>query len=211
MNKQQDFWAGDFGTSWAKERNSFASAFTSWERDSRTKLPDLLDKFLGHLDHDISICEFGCNDGFVLKTLQDMGFNDLSGIDINNTAIQNAGKNLPDANFICMPLEDFKCSDKFDLVFTSAVLMHIHPDNLREAMMNIYDNSGQYIFGRELSSEIPHIPSNVGKRWKEQYFVRRFKDLWMKKFADLKLLQYELIPMQSIDEVQTEVYLLEKI
>lgn len=217
MNKQQEFWAGKFGTEWADTRNSFSSAYTAWEMDSKTKLKGLLESFLGDLGRNITILEVGCNDGFVLKTLDDLGFQFLNGLDINKKAIENAQINLPNSAFRCRRVEDFIAPHGFDLVMTSALLIHIHPNNLIKVMDNIYKNSHRYIFGRELSTVKPiHQGEEIKGVWTDQYFTRRFKDLWLELHPDLKVIKYELIQMQSkppTDKntgVQTEVYLLEK-
>ena len=216
MNKQQEFWAGEFGTTWATTRNTFNDAYKAWEMDSKTKLKSLLESFLGDLGRNITMLEVGCNDGFVLKTLDDLGFQFLNGLDINKKAIENAQINLPNSAFRCRRAEDFISPHGFDLVMTSALLIHIHPDNLAKVMDNIYKN-GHFIFGRELSTSEP-IDQALGGTgvWTDQYFTRRFKDHWMFVYPDLKLIKYELLQMQSKPPtsknpgVQTEVYLLEK-
>lgn len=217
LNKQQEFWIGEFGTNWATTRNTFDRAYVAWEMDSKTKLKGLLESFLGDLGRLGTILEVGCNDGFVLKTLDDLGFKFLNGLDINTTAIENAKKNLPNAAFKCRPAEEFLSPHGFDLVLTSAFLIHIHPDNLIKVMDNIYKNSNRYIFGRELSTVKPIDQGEGGVGvWTDQYFTRRFKDLWLYLYPDLKVIKYELLQMQSkppTDKnpgVQTEVYLLEQ-
>ncbi len=216
LNKQQEFWAGEFGTTWATTRNTFKLAYNAWEMDSKTKLKGLLERFIGGMSRMDTILEVGCNDGFVLKTLEDLGFQFLNGLDINKKSIENAQINLPDAAFKCTSVEDFISPHGFDLVMTSALLIHIHPDNLAKVMDNIYEN-GHFIFGRELSTSEP-IDQALGGTgvWTNQYFTRRFKDLWLELHPDLKVIKYELIQMQSKPPtsknpgVQTEVYLLEK-
>jgi len=209
MNKQQNFWKGDFGSSWARKRNSFFDAYHSWEADSKSTLKNVLTDALRTVNKDISILELGCNDGFVLKTLQDMGFTDVNGLDINEEAVKNAMKNLPDSKIYHQPLE--KQVPNHDLILTSAVLIHIHPDNLPSVMKTMYMESNKYILGRELSSIEPQAPHlGDGSIWKDYYWTRRFKDMWLKMFPQLKVVYYDLIKMTSKDDIQTEVYLLEK-
>jgi len=209
MNKQQEFWYGKFGSSWANKRNSFFEAYNSWEIDSKHTLKTVLSDALQTVDKDISILELGCNDGFVLKTLEDIGFTDVNGLDINEDAVNNAMKNLPNSKIYWQALE--KQAPNHDLILTSAVLIHIHPDNLRSVMETMYMESNKYIMGRELSSLKAKVPqlSNTSV-WKDYYWTRRFKDMWLELFPQLKLVYYDLIRMGSKEDIQTEVYLLEK-
>lgn len=83
----------------------------------------------------VSILEIGCNIGRNLNGLLEAGFTDLTGLDINpNTEffrqlhfpeLQEKGK------FIYQSLESFIESkpEPFSLVYTMAVLEHIHPDS----------------------------------------------------------------------------------
>jgi len=209
FNKQQEFWSGKPGTDWARTHNNFNAAYWSWQNDTKVKLRDLLLNVFEFVPRNTTILELGCNDGFVLKTLDEMGFMYLSGLDINEDAIKNAKINVPKAKFYLQPLEK-PMTVMHDLVFTSAVLMHIHPDNLDEVMDTIYMESKRYIFGREISSPHPAAQGTPGSAWYNYYWTRRFKDKFVAKFPQLKLQYYDLIPMISNKTVQTEVYLLEK-
>jgi len=209
FNKQQEFWSGKPGTDWARTHNTFNAAYWNWQNDTKVRLQDLLLSALEYIPRTTTILELGCNDGFVLKTLEDIGFMRLSGLDINEEAIKNAKINVPKAKFYLQPLEK-KMDNIHDLVFTPAVLMHIHPDNLDEVMDTIYMESKRYIFGREISSRHPIAQGKPGQGWYDYYWTRRFKDKWIEKFPQLKLQYYDLIKMNSNDTVETEVYLLEK-
>src|SRR4030042_417388 len=78
-----------------------------------------------------STLELGCNCGRNLKFLQDDGYTNLTGIDISQEAIDYSKKVYPELNayLIVSPIEEIIDSFKlksFDVVFTFAVLMHIH-------------------------------------------------------------------------------------
>jgi 2-polyprenyl-3-methyl-5-hydroxy-6-metoxy-1,4-benzoquinol methylase len=83
---------------------------------------------------DDSILEIGCNCGRNLKFLQDEGYTNLTGIDISQEAIDYSKKVYPELNayLIVSPIEEIIDSFKlksFDVIFTFAVLMHIHQDS----------------------------------------------------------------------------------
>jgi len=208
LNKQQEFWHGQSGTEWARTRNSFNGAYYSWQRDANTTLKKVLDDALGEVLFDTTILELGCNDGWVLKTLQDLGYTNLSGLDINVEACVHAGENLPTCTIYHQALE--ASYPVHDMIMTSALLIHIHPDNLSDVMENMYICSEKYIFGRELSSVKPVTQGAKGTKWYDQYWTRRFKDKFLEMFPQLRVKYYDLLPMVSRPDVQTEVYLLEK-
>lgn len=82
----------------------------------------------------IRILEIGCNIGRNLNYLSEMGFTDLSGIEINQHAIDLMPKIYPNLNCTIHTgsAEDIlpTFTDKqYDLAFTMAVIEHIHPDS----------------------------------------------------------------------------------
>lgn len=104
--------------------------------------------FLENLEKDIRILEVGSNIGLQLDLLQKMGFKYLYGIEINEEAIE-ISKQLTRNIFITkgsafdIPYKD----NYFDLVFTSGVLIHIAPQDIKEALKEIYRVSKKYIWG----------------------------------------------------------------
>jgi len=126
MNKDQQMWSRDFGDRYTK-RNPKLSDFHYI--DGKTRL-ELTKDFLDKLPRDISILELGCNRGNATRIIHDMGFTNVTGIDINMSAIEIVSKKFPEYMFIHRSIEDFPIVQQFDLVLTSGVLIHIHPDNL---------------------------------------------------------------------------------
>ncbi len=83
-----------------------------------------------------TILEIGCNVGRNLAYLFDAGYHHLTGIEINGDALSLLRQSYPDlaaaATLIHAPVEDAirELPDaSMDLVFTMAVLEHIHPDS----------------------------------------------------------------------------------
>jgi len=86
--------------------------------------------------HDASILELGCNVGRNLHYLHQAGFTNLHAIEINADALQLLRKSFPDsaatAKIHCGTIEDNIRSfgdGQIDLIFTMAVLEHIHNDS----------------------------------------------------------------------------------
>ena len=102
------------------------------------------------LDRSTKILEVGCNVGDNLKVLKNMGFENLTGIDIQEYALEKAKESIPQGSFkhasiLELPFED----DEFDLVFSSGVLIHLHPDDLPTALSEIHRCTNNLIYGLE--------------------------------------------------------------
>ncbi|QAS51883.1 class I SAM-dependent methyltransferase [Halobacillus litoralis] len=89
-----------------------------------------------YVDKDAKVLEIGCNVGRNLNHLFEHGYEQLSGIDISEEALQELKKSFPKladkADLNNASVEDFIPTlqdGQFDMVFTMAVLEHIHPDS----------------------------------------------------------------------------------
>ncbi|MCP3028437.1 bifunctional 2-polyprenyl-6-hydroxyphenol methylase/3-demethylubiquinol 3-O-methyltransferase UbiG [Halobacillus sp. A5] len=83
-----------------------------------------------------SILEAGCNVGRNLNHLYEDGYHRLTGIEISKEAVEALQKTYPEmaahSNIIHSPIEDVireMRTNSFHLVFSMAVLEHIHPDS----------------------------------------------------------------------------------
>ena len=106
--------------------------------ESKTKntkiLVDIFNQYFPNKN--IKILELGCNVGRNLNQLFDEGFKDLYAIEINAEAIELMKKSFPNTfsstNIFNSPIEDTIkkfVDNEFDVVFSMAVLMHIHYDS----------------------------------------------------------------------------------
>ena len=88
----------------------------------------------GHIDKNSPILELGSNAGANLNYLSKRGYTNLSGIEINSQAILQIKQSFPELNATIFnsSLEDKLISipdNSYDLIFSMAVLLHIHPDS----------------------------------------------------------------------------------
>jgi len=70
--------------------------------------------------------EFGCCDGFMTSLISNLGV-DLTVVDGSKTFIEMAKKRVsPDVDFVHTLFEDFRPDQKFDYIFATYVLEHVH-------------------------------------------------------------------------------------
>ncbi len=169
---------------------------------------EINEAFLRGIAKDASFLEVGCNTGNQLLVLQEMGWSNLSGIELQPYAFEIARSRMPNASIqlgsaLALPYKD----SSFEVVFTSGVLIHIAPQDLPRAMDEIYRTSKKYIWGFEYYSpqteEVPYR-SHSGLLWKTD-FARHYLD----RFENLELVQEQHLPYLENANVDT-VFLLRR-
>jgi len=206
MTYQLDQWRGKFGDEW-----SVKDDYIQWEIESGLELKtDIMLEFLGTLPKNLSILDVGCNSGFMIKLLHEIGFKKITGIDINMSAIDKASKSFPKDKFMHGEIQDIE-DKKFDLVICSAILVHLHPDGLYSTMTKILKASNKYIFCKEMSTPQPTDIGEISSdKWTDMIWTRRWQRLWLRLFPDLKVIRQRLICPRVKNRLETEVFLLEK-
>lgn len=188
-NQQIDFWKGGFGKEYT-DRNIFTTSQLNemYVKSLGISREEMNMRFLGNLDKNIKILEVGCNVAQQLMLLQKMGFENLYGIELQEYAIEKAklqtnGINIIQASGLDIPFKD----NFFDLVYTSGVLIHIHPDHLPIVIKEMLRSTNKYIWGYEYySDKISRIKyrGHEGFLWKADYadeFCKIEKNLSVKK------------------------------
>ena len=96
---QQDAWSGDFGNSYIdrnKDLDKINSQFKELTGFSKEEIfHDFFDKF----NREFNILEVGCNVGLNLSILENMGFQNIFGLEINEKAIEIAKTRHPKIQF----------------------------------------------------------------------------------------------------------------
>lgn len=203
--EQIHFWENDFGDEYI-DRNSgdFDEHYIQTYGISRTSLNK---EFLHKVQKDANILEVGCNVGKQLELLEEIGFNNKFGIEINSKAL-NIAKCKKNLNIIYGSALDIPFKDNFfDLVYTSGVLIHIHPDDLDKVISEMYRVAKKFIWGFEyFSEEIREISyrGNANRMWKNN-----FLNLFTTKYPDLKTIKEKEVKYIKDENVDV-MYLLEK-
>jgi pseudaminic acid biosynthesis-associated methylase len=187
-------WIGEFGRHYTS-RNVFdpAALDALFVKNYGITKRQLNERFLPVIPAGASILEVGCNIGNQLLFLQQMGFHNLYGIEIQHNALQQACSRLKNVHLVQANSFDIPFPDGyFDLVFTSGVLIHISPEDLPKALREIYRCTNSYIWGLEYYSPKPtevNYRGHQGLLWKMDY-----AQMYLEQFADLELRQVEHLP-----------------
>lgn len=203
-------WAGEFGRDFT-DRNAVTTEQLDdhYRKNYGITRSEMNQRFLEGVPRDVRILEVGCNIGTQLLMLQQMGFANLYGIEIQSYALDRAKDRLPGAVLTQASAFAIPYRDRFfDLVFTSAVLIHIAPVDLPLALTEIYRCAGRWIWGFEYYA--PAVTEVVyrGNRsllWKTDY--ARF---YQEQFQDLELVREERYQYLDNDNVDASFLLRRK-
>lgn len=120
---------------WAERSGEYSPDYYAYYGPNETS--DLLRRTFDSLsDPQPSVLELGCSSGRHLAHLHEHGYGGLSGIEINDEAIDVMGETYPEladegtfyVDTIEAVLTEFE-DDRFDAVYSVETLQHIHPDN----------------------------------------------------------------------------------
>ncbi len=202
-------WTGEFGREYT-DRNTLnrAELDSHYQSNFGTTRTQLNETFLQGIPKDVRILEVGCNCGNQLLLLQEMGFTNLSGLEVQPYALERArsriqGIHLTQGSALDLPYDDAH----FDLVFTSGVLIHISPADLSQALDEIHRCAKVWIWGLEYyAPEVTEVNyrGHADLLWKMDY-AKRYLD----RFSDLELLKEQRLPYLQTSNVDT-MYLLKR-
>ena len=139
------------------EKNNFNNEEDYFKCPERSE--KLVELFKGYIGEGSKILELGCNVGRNLHYLYQAGYHNLTGIDINSKALQLGKEHYPELadRFICGEIGEVleMCyPEEFDVIFTMAVLEHIHPQQMRYLADKIGITAKDYVITCEDESAI---------------------------------------------------------
>lgn len=149
LTEQEQFWKGEFGSDYVARHKEL-----NW----RARVPFW--RSIVEMTGARSILEVGCNSGANMLAIRralveaDADVVSLWGCDINNAAIEEAG----DAGLSVVEASLFNLKaewpeDRFDLVASVGVLIHVGPEDLSSAMDSIISVSNRYVLAVEYADE----------------------------------------------------------
>lgn len=209
ITEQMKKWMNDLGKKYT-DRNAYTldeldRLYKKYYGITRTELNKL---FIKGFNRNIKILEVGSNIGNQLLLLKKMGFSNLYGIEINSYAVELSKSRIKNINLIQGSVFDIPFKDKyFDLVFTSGVLMHLSPRDIKKAMREIYRCSRKYIWGFEYYAEKYKEIIYRGK--KKLLWKANFPKIYTKAFSDLKIIKIKFLKYLNNDNIDA-MFLLKK-
>ncbi len=179
LNEQQLFWKEKYSKEYISRNSNYLldSGIKCWA------------KMLERAENINSILECGSNIGRNIKILNYvLPSASKSIIEISPEPYQIVTTNYTiDQSFNGSILESSFDRAKFDLVFTSGVLIHIHPDEVLANMQKMFEYSSKYILMVEYFNRTPVMIEYKGEM--NKLFKRDFGKLFIESFP-VKLVDY---------------------
>jgi pseudaminic acid biosynthesis-associated methylase len=207
--KESNAWRGEFGAQYS-QRNllDLAELDQTYLAKYGVTRTSLNAAFLEDIPRSASILEVGCNLGNQLLALEQMGFRNVTGIEIHPDIVKEAKSRVPWANLkegsaLKIPFSEAS----FDLVFTSGLLIHIAPHDLPSAMSEIHRCARTWIWGLEYyAPEMTEVlyRGRPGLLWKADY-----AGMYMHNFPDLELVSERRLKYLTDDNTDS-MFLLRK-
>ncbi|MGY5142911.1 MAG: pseudaminic acid biosynthesis-associated methylase [Candidatus Nitrosopumilus sp. bin_32a] len=205
---QKNLWSGEFGNKYVERINTKKFQNETYKNRTGFTEEEIFKEFFNDLDRNISILEVGCNRGLKLSILENMGFQNISGVEVNQNAAKIAKEKLPSAKIYNESIEEFDSqSNQYDLVFTATMLIHVNPLAIEDILLKIINLSKKYIFGFEYYSEqLIEVPYRDQKNalWKQN-----LPELFKKIDCSLVIEKQRIIPYKN-DQLKDITYLLRK-
>lgn len=140
-----------------------------------------------------SVLEFGSNIGLNLKAIKRLSpVMNLGAVEINDKAVQilEEDTNL-DVKIYHDSILDVAIEEKYDLTFTSGVLIHINPNELKSVYQRLYDASSKYILIAEYYNPTPVEVNYRG--FAQRLFKRDFAGEFMDLYPECTLQDYGFV------------------
>lgn len=201
LTDQELFWKSDFGDKYIDRNNEDAIVRSN---------AALFSKILGR--HKIaSLIEFGANVGLNLDALNSLYPDiELFAIEINKRACDILRKKSHVKTIYDCSILDFSTDYPRDCVLIKGVLIHLNPEVLDQTYKILHASSKKYICIAEYYNPTPISVMYHGN--KDRLFKRDFAGEMLKKFSDLRLVDYGFVYRNDIHFPQDDLtwFLLEK-
>jgi pseudaminic acid biosynthesis-associated methylase len=178
--EQESFWAGSFGTDYIQRNTGDALLAANLHFFGRV---------LRQAGAIASCLELGANVGMNLRALKLLyPAMQQRGIEINPDAARELARWLGEDRVFTGSIFDWTPSEPVDLAFTKGVLIHIHPDKLRDCYRTLYEASRRLILVCEYYNPSPVSVPYRGHS--ERLFKRDFAGELLDAYPDLRLIDY---------------------
>lgn len=179
MNPQEQFWSGDFGSSYtARNRVEWRNRVPFWRQ-------------ILTITQARSVLDVGCNVGWNLMAIRDVDRTVVTaGIDLNEDAVGEARTSELDVFKLAAIEAGRFFLNRYDLVCTSGVLIHVGPEEIEQTMQSIVAASRRWVLAVEYES----------KQEEELQYRGNAERLWKRPFGDL----YQAMGLNLIADSEAE-------
>jgi spore coat polysaccharide biosynthesis protein SpsF len=171
LNEQQIFWKEKYSKEYISKNSNYdlEGGIKCWA------------KMLERAEPIDSVLECGSNIGKNINLLNHVLPNaSKSIIEISEDAYKIVTSNYELKSSFNGPIMESSFNEKFDLVFTMGVLIHIHPNDLLNNMKKVFDYSSRYILMGEYFNRTPVMIEYHGEP--DKLFKRDFGKLFIENF-----------------------------
>jgi|688.fasta_scaffold293714_1 pseudaminic acid biosynthesis-associated methylase len=173
MNEQEVFWSSDIGEVYRIDNDGFASdiGVAAWD--------EMLSK-IGKGDLQ-SYLECGSNIGRNVGLLHSLIPSATANVvEINSESLQICRDRWNISSYYLGSISTAQFSQKFDLVFSCGVLIHVNPEDLVASMKSMFELSSRYVL---IAEYFNREPVSITYRGAEQkLFKRDFGKLFLENF-----------------------------
>jgi pseudaminic acid biosynthesis-associated methylase len=181
---QLDLWCGEHGRDYITrneaDRSTIARLTPMWARMLERAWPA-----------PETILEVGANIGLNLRAIRPLTNAKLHAVEPNalaRTRLVDDGVLAPDEVGEGIASQIPFGDGTMDLVFTSGVLIHIHPNQLLDSYRDMFRVSRRFVLSVEYFSAQPREVNYRGREG--QLFLRDYGGFWMEHFPSLRLRDY---------------------
>lgn len=209
ITKQMKKWTNEFGREYT-DRNTLTLEEMNglYKKNYGITRAELNKLFVGDLDRSVRILEVGSNIGNQLLYLKNLGFKNLYGIEINSYAVEFSRSRTKNINIIQGAAFDIPFKNEyFDLVFTSGLLIHIAPSDIKVVIQEIHRCTKKYIWGFEYYAD--KYTEIVYRGKKNLLWKANFPKIYLELFKNLKLVKEKRLKYLNNDNIDA-MFLLKK-
>lgn len=103
----------------------------------QNKYLDLFNQFCSRLPKNAAVLDLGCGPGIpITKELVNRGFR-VTGVDISDTMIELARKNVPNAKYLRVSMTDIEFNNEFDGVISGHAMLCLDPDDFKRTAAKV--------------------------------------------------------------------------
>lgn len=172
MNKQQNFWKNEYSKEYIERNSNFDLnlGIKAWS------------KMLRNTNDIKNLLECGSNIGRNIEFLENLlPDTEKSILELSPDAFEIVTSRYKFKDAVNSSiLESDLPSNNYDLVFTTGVLIHIHPDDLLDNLNKIYNFSKKYVLFGEMFSRNPSFVNYKGED--DLLFTRDFGRYFIEHF-----------------------------